>query len=177
MIKTLALAILAYCLVAFIAFGDILSPLLWSGRLGAPLWRVIALASALLSAVVFLVPPLSAFPTSLKLTLFVALATIVSLVSIGFYADCVRREHVTAFQGDASVDHSFFESMRKSPREYQFYLHAAALKNCVPYGWSYRTMDFYVIPAEAAVNVLPADWIKRCSIHVGLHNAADAQTG
>jgi len=55
--KTVVLTVLAYCLVAFIAFGDVLAPLavllLWSDRLGAPSWKIFVLGSTLLSAGIF----------------------------------------------------------------------------------------------------------------------------
>jgi hypothetical protein len=38
------------------------------------------------------------------------------------------------------------------------------LKDCVPYAWSYRLMEFYQLPSDVAVNVLPQDWLERCSI-------------
>ena len=88
-----------------------------------------------------------------------------SIVSVGLYTDRKRHERTTAFAADAIVDHSFFRSIREAPRENQFYLHAAALKECVPYAWSYRRMDFYELEANTAVNVLPHDWLARCKIN------------
>ncbi len=161
--QTLVLSILAYCLLAFIAFGDALAPLgvlFWSDRLGMPFWKLFLLGSALLSAGVFVVP----IGRLYKLPVFVMLTMTLSIVSVGFYADQVRRELSVEFAPDAIFDHSFFRSIREAPREFQFYLHAAALKNCVPYGWSYRTMDFYELPPNVAVNVLPHDWLERCKI-------------
>ena len=54
--KTVVLTVLAYCLLAFIAFGDALAPLgilFWSDRLGMPSWKLFVLGSTLLSAGVF----------------------------------------------------------------------------------------------------------------------------
>lgn len=161
--QTVVLTVLAYCLVAFIAFGDALAPfgiLFWSDRLGMPLWKLFVLGSVLLSGAVFFVPCSRVY----KVPAFVLLTMTLSIGSVGLYADQLRRDRSAEFAPDAIDDHSFFRSIREAPREPQFYLHAAALKNCVPYGWSYRTMDFYELPTNVAVNVLPRDWLERCKI-------------
>lgn len=168
--KTVALTILAYCAVALLAFGDVIAPLsllfMWPDRLGAPLWLLIALGSVLLAAAIFMVPRRWSVSLTYKIPAFVALAMAIATTSVGIYANTLRQERILAFKADASIDHSFFRSIREAPREFQFYLHAAALKDCVPYAWSYRTMDFYELPTGVAVNVLPAEWLKHCSIHI-----------
>ena len=167
--KIVALTILAYCLTAGIVFGDILRPaallLLWPDRLGIPFWPLLALGSTLLSACIFLVPQRRSFALLYKLPIFIALTMTISTASVGVYADGIRQERTAAFKADASIEHSFFRSIREAPREFQFYLHTAALKYRVPYAWSYRTMNFYELPANVAVNVIPGAWLKRCSIH------------
>jgi hypothetical protein len=65
---------------------------------------------------------------------------------------------------DHVEDRWFFASLHNAPTKYQFFLHATALKNCIPYAWSYRKLAFYVVPPNAAVNVLPHDWIIQCGI-------------
>ena len=97
--------------------------------------------------------------------MYVAAVMTTSVVGIGLYADHVRATRTTEFAADVSVGHSFFRSIRVAPSEFQFDLHAAALKRCKPYGWSYRTMDFYELPPNVAVNVLPAEWVNRCHMH------------
>jgi|GEM_PF-1704158 len=162
----LLLPLLAYCLVALIFFGDLLDPigfaLIWPDRLGIP-WREFALGCGVLAAIVFLIP--SRKISFAKPALFVFLWMASAIVLTGLYADRERRSSLAAFGADATFDHTFLQSLREAPREFQFYLHAAALKDCVPYGWSYRSMAFYRIPAGVAVNVLPSSWIKRCGIH------------
>lgn len=61
-------------------------------------------------------------------------------------------------------ENSFFQSLHQVPRESQFYVHAAVLKNCVPYYWSYSRLSFLPMKADIAVNVLPQDWIDECEI-------------
>lgn len=168
MLKPAVVAFLTYCLVAQIAFGDILAPLafatFWSDRLGVPLWRVIALSCTFLSAGIFLFPKRQLPSVSLRLSIFVGLAMITSIGTVGIYADQLRRDRIAVFAADETIEHSFFRSIREAPQEYQFYLHSAALKDCIPYAWSYRSMAFYRIPRDAAVNVLPRSWVTRCSI-------------
>lgn len=166
--KTVALTIMAYCLVALVAFGDILAPLgfllLWGDRLGIPSYPLLVWGSLVLTSGIFLIPRRSYFPTLVKVPMFVALSLTVSTLLVGIYADKIRKERLAAFNADVSFQHSFFRSVREAPREFQFYLHAAALKNCVPYAWSYRTMSFYQLHRDVAVNVLPTEWLEHCSI-------------
>ncbi|MBL4784736.1 MAG: hypothetical protein JKY49_04830 [Cohaesibacteraceae bacterium] len=75
-----------------------------------------------------------------------------------------RNQVIQDFQPDKIQLRSFYWSMTHAPVELQDQLHAMALKNCEPFGWSYRDMEFYAIPLNAAVNVLPAQWIKDCKI-------------
>ncbi len=164
MVKIVALTLGAYCLMAIIWCGDLLSPvadlLLWPDRLGIA-WRSWLLIIAVASTAVFLMP------YSLRVTapLYVLTVMTLSVVSIAIYVDHLRASRLAEFAPDALIDHSFFRSIRIAPREDQFDLHAAALKRCTPYGWSYRMMDLYEIPPDAAVNVLPIEWTERCGIH------------
>jgi hypothetical protein len=164
--KAVVLAIGAYCLVAIFAFGDVLAPIafmtFWSDRLAIPSWRLLVLASAGVSLIVFLFPKRFPLSLSYRLPAFVAITMVLSVVSVGYFANNVRKEELSKFHPDEYVDHSFFESIRVAPREYQFYLHTAALKNCVLYGWSYRTLSFYKVPPDAHVDV-GRKWISRCS--------------
>jgi len=89
---------------------------------------------------------------------------VLSVGLVGAYAEYLRRVRVLEFAPDSYVEKPFFRSLQEVPNDFQFFLHAAALKHCKPYAWSYREMDFYELPPDAAVNVLPAEWIKRCAI-------------
>lgn len=159
---------MTYCLVALIAFGDIFAPAafatFWSDRLGVPAWRVIALVCTFLSAGIFLFPKRWLPSVSVRLSIFVSLAMTTSIGTVGVYSDQLRRDRIAVFAADEIIEHSFFRSIREAPREFQSYLHSAALKDCIPYAWSYRSMAFYRIPPNVAVNVLPGSWLTRCSI-------------
>lgn len=176
--KSAIASILTYCAVAFIGFGDIFAPLafatVWSDRLGVSSWRAIALGCTILSFGVFLLPKRWLPSIAFKFSLSVALAMTTSTVVIGIYSDRIRHERIAAFGADERLEHSFFRSIREAPREFQFYLHSAVLKDCVAYGWSYRSMSFYRIPPSAAINVLPNSWLDRCPI---LRDAKDRIAG
>jgi hypothetical protein len=49
---------------------------------------------------------------------------------------------VRQFRADQWVERSIFQSIREGISEFQFHLHAAAIRDCVRYAWSYRTMSF-----------------------------------
>ena len=162
-LKSVGLAVIAYLLVAALLFGEILKPLalaiFWQDRLGAPNWRIIVLACLVLAAMVFRLP---ASWSAWKLSLFVIFSMTLSTVLTAIYADSLREKAFDGFSADAAFQHSFLRSIREAPREFQFYLHGAVLKDCVAYGWSYREMDFYRLRPMAAKNVVPVDWHTRC---------------
>lgn len=164
--KTLIAPILVYTIIALVGFGDLFAPLafatVWSDRLGVASWRGIALFCILLSAGVFLLPKRWVQSTPIRLSLFVAFAMATSTAAVGIYSDRVRQDRIAAFGADERIEHSFFRSIREAPREFQFYLHSAVLKDCVAYGWSYRSMSLYRIPPNVAMNVLPISWLERC---------------
>ncbi|HUD95366.1 hypothetical protein [Sphingobium sp.] len=166
--KTVAMRVAAYCIVAILAFGDVFRPIslmtFWSDRLGIPHWRMLVFTSAVVATTTFFLPPRTLSALSYKIPIFIALTMVASIFSVGYFAEVVRQEKLAQFRPDEYIDLSFFKSIHEAPREFQFYLHTAALKNCVPYGWSYRTMSFYNLPPNVAVNVV-GKWAKRCGIH------------
>jgi hypothetical protein len=163
-VKSAILTFITYVIIAIASFGNPLSPILaifWRERLGAPLWPLLVLVSFIVAAFAFLIP---ARQRLLRGPTFVAVAMLGSLLSVGAYADRLRSQAVMAFGPDRVIEHSFLTSLREAPREFQFFLHVAAMKNCVPYAWSYREMDFYRLPDKAVQNVLPAKWLIQCGI-------------
>lgn len=162
------LTLTAYFLVAALLFGDVFSPLafatFWPHRLGVPYWNAVAAAAIATSALIFMHPIRLYVAPILRPPLFVAASLILSTLFVGLYADWKRREAVRSFGADHLLEHSFFRSIREAPREFQLYLHTAALKDCVPYAWNYREMAFYKLDLSAAINVLPQQWLAMCSI-------------
>ena len=165
--KSLLLALLAYALASLLFFGDVLRPLwfitFWLGRLGAPLWQALLVASAVVATMLAGVASRRVSPT-LGAPVFVVVIITASVLSVGLYAELFRAQRTYAFQPDVHSSNSFFASLREAPKEFQFFLHSAALKDCVPYAWSYRDLAFYRLPPGVAPNVLPADWLTMCSI-------------
>ena len=165
MLKTVALGGLTYMAIALFAFGSIFQPILLAlgaNRLGAPHWLWIVLACFAVAGLCFLTP---ARWWVLRGPAFAAIGLGGSLLGVGAYADELRSTAVNEFGAERQMQHSFLESVRHAPNELQFFLHAAAMKDCVPYAWSYQTMSFYPVPLRAAINVMPAKWLNECSIH------------
>ena len=166
--KTFALCLVAYSLVAYGAFGNLFAALtfwvFWSDRLGAQFWPALVSISALLSAAVFLPPLNRLIGRPCRPAIFIASTMLISLLSVGIYADRLRNDGIIAFRPDAYFQHSFFKSIREPRKEHQLYLHAGALKDCVPYAWSYRDMSFYRLRGAVAVNVVPGQWTTKCGI-------------
>lgn len=164
--KSVGGAISTYCIVALIFFGGLLTPLFflseWSDRLGVPFWKLIVLGCTALSAGVFFLPKFWLPSIPVKSSLFVALAMTISIATVAIYTDRVRHDRIESFGPDEVIEHSFFRSIREAPREFQLFLHSAALKDCIAYGWSYRTMSFYRLPPSVVQNVVPNAWIVRC---------------
>lgn len=161
-------AAVAFLVATTLLFGDPLRAVFlatdWSNRLGIPHWRLIAVACIVVIALAFRSRVVRRIPKSLRGAAFVVLALLLPTALIGLVADTIRHRAVVAFQPDEVEEHLMFASLRQAPQEYQFFLHTAVLKSCVPYAWSYRTMGFYVLNPNVAVNVLPLRWVSRCRI-------------
>lgn len=162
------LSAVTYGAVTVLLFGDPLQPIAlatsWSGRLGIPYWRVVALLCVTTSALIFVLPPRSTIPAVLRPPLFVLLAVLLPTVIVGLYADEIRHRATLALGADEVEERSIFASIREAPADFRFFLHTAALKDCTPFAWSYRTMSFYVLGPSVAGNVLPYSWVERCKL-------------
>ena len=167
----LFLSTLAFGAVTMILFGSPFHALalatFWSDRLGLPHWKVIAVVCVAASALVFAPPLKSKISSVLQLPIFTVLAVLLPTIILGIYADSFRLRSVGTFGADEVEGHSFFVSIRRAPEEFQFFLHTAVLKDCVPYAWSYRTLSFYELRPNVAINVLPQRWITGCGITRG----------
>jgi len=163
MLRTLWLGCATYVAIAVIFFGGLLQPIFlataWSDRLAAPYWGWIVLACLAAGAAGLFLPSRLA---SARGPTFVLVGLLGSLFSVGAYADHLTSKALIEFGGERHIRHSFSESVRHAPKEFQLFLHAAILKRCIPFAWSYRSLSFYQIPPNAAINVLPADWLSEC---------------
>lgn len=171
MMRSLGLTVLVYLLLSVLICGGPLMPIalltLYSDHLGAPLWPGLVMAAAIIAAVATWEACFRWHSSRFASPLFVGLWMILSPVLVGGYATYLRAREVAAFQPDSYIGSWFLSSLHNAPADFQFFLHAAALKGCKPYAWSYRKMAFYELPASAAVNVLPSEWLDRCSIRRG----------
>ena len=168
-IVQLTLAIGAYSVAALILFGDVYKPIafasLLQNRLGAPFWQALIVVGGIVAVALT-----SMFRVRFRLNNryflpgFIFLWMSLSVLFVGIYAEGLRFRAVNAFGPDDYRSRPFMISIRKAPRDFQLFLHAAALKDCQPYAWSYRQMDFYKLSPNVAINVAPGDWIKRCAI-------------
>jgi hypothetical protein len=148
--------------------GDVIAPFalitIFSSRLGIQYWGLAVAASA--GIAVLIVSP--AVNRHLDLVyrppLFVVAWMLLTVFSVGIYADWARKEKISEFKPDKEMQHSFFRSIREAPREFQFYLHSAVLKDCIPYVWSYSQMALVRLKPNVAVNVLPPTWLAQCQI-------------
>ncbi|MCR6499500.1 hypothetical protein MUO32_10685 [Shinella sp. CPCC 101442] len=161
------LCIVVYCLVALTTTGSLLTPIGILGLFGSPLGTegggyALIFSIALSVLIAFRVIPPSA--GSFRWPVFVALCMLLNVFSIGTYADWRRNETIVRFSPDRQMQRSFFWSLRRVFDEPQFEVHAAVLKDCVPYIWSYSHMILFEVEPNTAVNVVPYAWIKECGI-------------
>jgi len=168
MIVLAIVTIFTYFVMALFIFGDLFTPFafltIWSGRLGADYWLLLVVIAVGIAASVFFPPLVTRIDLLARAPLFVLAAMALSVLIVGFYADWKRRKVIENFSASHVIQHSFFRPIREAPRDFQFYLHAAALKDCVPYAWSYREMSFYALKPSIARNVLPVAWRQMCAI-------------
>jgi hypothetical protein len=136
----------------------------WRDRLGIPLWPLTAGACLVIASLIAtILHRRGAKSWMVKLTLFF-LPVILPTLVVGGYAEFKRAQIIESSKPDQVIQRSFLASLRDAPADFQFFLHAAALKNCHPYAWSYRMMSFYELSPNVATNVLPEQWIEKCRI-------------
>ena len=165
--KANVFSVLTYVVASTVLFGDPLGPVdalvIWSNRLNFQYWSGPLLIGLALGAVVS-ITTLRARWSALAVPLFILTSMATSVGSAVIQIDGARQREIAKFSPDRLFDNSFWRSLHERPREFQFYLHAGAMKNCVPYAWSYRTMSFYQLKPVAAINVLPNSWLEECNI-------------
>lgn len=96
--------------------------------------------------------------------IFIAVLLPATVLSAPFLLERARNQAIARFAPDRLEVNSLWRSLREAPADYQFFLHAAALKDCQAYAWSYREMAFYPLRPNTAVNVLPRGWAEDCGI-------------
>ncbi|MDH7797603.1 MULTISPECIES: hypothetical protein [unclassified Beijerinckia] len=79
-----------------------------------------------------------------------------------FVLDKVKERAIVQLQPEAVISHSFAESADRLFWVDMYFVHAAVLKNCKVYSWSYRQMAFFELKTNVARNVVPVKWGTNC---------------
>ena len=91
----------------------------------------------------------------------VGIALVTALVAVPFVGDVISQRALCAAAAKRGVNHfertTFASSLADAPRALQFEVHAKAETNGQALGWSFRAMEWYVIPPEAVANVTGGD--------------------
>ena len=94
----------------------------------------------------------------LRPAILIAVWMIICVLATAIIAEAARARRIAQFSPDYVHTNRFTDSLRQAPREWQFFLHALAVKDCQLYAWSYREMDFYHLPPSVVKNLsLPKD--------------------
>lgn len=167
-LSCILLCFAAYAISALIWFGDIFKPIafatFWSDRLAIHNWPIFIAIGIVMGLCIASITVRYGVRQIYAPPIFIVVSMTCATIGLGTYATLQRSHEVELFQPDRVIEASFFQSLRSSPRDFQFFLHGAALKDCIPYAWSYRTMSFYELPENVAANVLPSAWIAECQI-------------
>lgn len=167
-LKAGLLCILAYVLTSTLLFGGPFHGLgfltFWRDRLGLVYWPAVIPFGIVLATITTKVAVRYGMPRLFTPATFISISMVCAAVFIGIWADYQRDRIIGRFGPDTEIRSSIFASFRNAPRDFQFFLHGAALKDCKPYAWSYRQMAFYELSPNVAANVLPVSWIEECNI-------------
>jgi len=99
-------------------------------------------------------------------SIFLVLFVLITLTLLSNVTTKIQNDKIKTLQPDLIKVSSFLSSM---PRGMEFFgrrgrPHVAALKDCKPYYWSCRDMEFYKLSPNIAVNVFPVGWVIDCNI-------------
>ena len=161
--RSLGLGCTTYAILSFAMFGSFFQPIMllvfYPAELAGLHWRWIVAGGFAVGTLAFFIPARWSY---FRVPAFVAVGMLGPLFVVAVYANDMTAQALKAFGADRSTQQGFVKSLRHMTDEPKFHLHAIALKRCVPYAWSYRSLDFYRIPARAAINVLPRAWLAEC---------------
>ena len=168
--KSLGLTLLAYIVVSALLCGGPVMPIafltVYCRHLGAPCWMVLVLVSAAMAVVASRAAGRRLATQRFVLPMFVAFWMLLSAALVGGYATTLRAVEVARFKPDRYDASWFVSSLHNVPADFQFFVHAAAMKDCKPYAWSYRDMAFYELSPSTVVNLsaFPHEWLEPCGI-------------
>jgi len=160
---TFFLTFTTYIVSSFILFGGPLKPLwlmfFFGDRLAAPYWPLLVIVAFTLAA---LIVWRKFWRSEWLYSLYIAAAMFGSVFLVGVYAETLRWIETGRFEPDEHFESSFFGSVRNAPREFNPFMHGAALKDCKAYLWSYREMGFVEMTPGRGNNNLPHNWHQQC---------------
>lgn len=162
-------ALLTYGVLSILLFGGPLKPLAYpvpTMAVAARVWLAPAVAGLLLGLLA--ARRLRRTGRAGAVSAFVAAAMVGAVGGAGLLATQERARAIAALAPDLVETRSFLASLHFAPAELQFSLHAAALRECRAYAWSYTTLSFYELAPRTAVNVLPPDWVEACGFAAGV---------
>ena len=166
--KSVLFGFLGYAFTSALLFGSPLHALFllmfWRDKLGLAYWPALILVAVTIAIFTTILAARIGILRHYLAAVFASLSIGLSVFMIGTYAENRRDDITERFEPDEKIRASFYSSLRNAPREFQLFLHGAALKDCKPYAWSYRMMNFYELPSNVAANVLPVSWIRECNI-------------
>ncbi|MCM5557372.1 hypothetical protein [Pleomorphomonas sp. JP5] len=168
--KSFGLTVLTYLFLSVLLCGGPLMPIalltLYRDHLGAPGWILLVAAAAAIAVVASRAAGRRLATQRFALPMFVAFWMLLSAGLVGGYATALRAVEVARFKPDSYVASWFVSSLQNAPADFQFFVHAAAMKDCKPYAWSYREMAFYELSPTTVVNLgaFPREWLEPCGI-------------
>lgn len=153
-ITSVLLTIGSYIIMSWLLFDGVWRPIalltIYNDRLASKYW-----VGPLIIAVVLGFVISRRAIALLQGAIFVACSMTICVGLVWVIAGGIRAQEIRRFHPDLVETHSFLKSLQNAPNAFQFFLHAAAWKDCKPYAWSYREMRFYELPDAAAQNVMP----------------------
>ena len=165
----ISFALVCYVIVALALFGNPVKPILLA--IGMFILAPISICVAVLAGIVLgIITFKILFEKVLKpkglarigLGIFVLWMFLFTVVTTALITSALRVNAIARLSPDKVITRSFIGSLHATPDI--FSLHGAAIKNCVPYAWSYRDMDFYELRNDTAINVIPQEWLDACNI-------------
>lgn len=172
-LKIAVLCVAVYCCMALMLTDSLFSPIVfvkffWE-QPDAIVWHLAFWGGASIAWIISL--PFGASSRFIILQPAIVLAgwMAFSVAIAGCYANARRERLIAEFHPDEIVQNSFFTSLKEAPGDFRFYVHAAVIKDCIPYMWSYRYMTLVRLNPNVAIDVLPREWISRCGIKATRH--------
>jgi hypothetical protein len=99
-----------------------------------------------------------------QLTVFAVIFMFLFFGLTAVIVDTWKAIKIYRINADEYIFNPFIASSHEAPREFQFFVHAAVLKDCKTYAWSHWQMGFFELPPNVAKNVVPNEWTQKCQM-------------